>query len=72
MLTWNNNSRNYEATVDGQFVEVDGDVFAEAEQEMVATCGMSEQEAFGTLSNANQWIGNLPMDGVYIDGVEQR
>ena len=71
MLQYNSKSDNYETIVDGKLVEIDSDVFAE-ELAAMQKDGMSWEEAMDELSRVSTWTGSTPMDGVYVDGVEQK
>lgn len=75
-LEWNHTTGRYQADFDGHLVEVDGDVFAESEQEMRQTYieqGMSEddaeQKAYNDLVAVSLWTPD--MHGVSIDGKSQ-
>jgi hypothetical protein len=78
MLEWNQETSCYEATVESSHIEVDGDIFAEAEQERrnrYIREGMDKKEAiqkaWEELRDPIEWIGSLPMDGVSINGIDR-
>jgi len=78
MLAWNNNADNYQATVDGDLVEVDGDVFAESVQDLTKEyvkegmdADVARDKAEDELLVAEGWCFSTPMHGVSINGVSQ-
>jgi len=76
-MVWN--EKRYAASVDNVFVEVDGDTFAEAvsdrQKVLIEEYGVSEDTALGIaqteVSEVLYWLGNFPMNGVFLNGVEQ-
>ena len=74
-LTWNNDTRQYVGQIGNDRIEIDGDVFAETEQEMRAQYvkdGMSEEDAekkaWAELNDVTVW--QTDNDGVTVTPIK--